>query len=122
MARPSARRPSAKPKTISVPDRYTQPFFSYDGTTSAAVTLTATFGALTATATVTPSAPAARTAGANPHMYTLASSVPRPFDPIFDSAGNLWATRVGRRDRAARSDDAPGHRDLCDPGRQPLLP
>jgi streptogramin lyase len=87
--------PSAKAKTISIPDRYTQPFFSYDGTTSAAVTLTATFGALTATATVTPSAQAARTAGANPHTFTLASTVPRPFDPIFDGAGNLWTTVSG---------------------------
>jgi streptogramin lyase len=87
--------PSAKAKTISVPDRYTQPFFSYDGTTSAAVTLTATFGALTATATVTPSAPATRTAGANPHTFTLPSTVPRPFDPIFDNAGNLWTTVSG---------------------------
>ncbi|HEY0381916.1 MAG TPA: hypothetical protein VGC72_06930 [Candidatus Elarobacter sp.] len=87
--------PSAKSKTISVPDRYTQPFLSYDGTTSAAVTLTATFGALTATATVTPSAPATRPAGANPHTFTLPSSVPRPFDPIFDNAGNLWTTVSG---------------------------
>ena len=87
--------PSAKAKTISVPDRYTQPFFSYDGTTSAAVTLTATFGAFSATATVTPSAQAARTAGANPHTYTLPSSVPRPFDPVFDNAGTLWTTVSG---------------------------
>jgi len=87
--------PSAKAKTISVPDRYTQPFFSYDGTTSAAVTLTATFGALSATATITPSAPATRPAGANPHTFTLASTVPRPFDPIFDNAGNLWTTVSG---------------------------
>jgi hypothetical protein len=86
--------PSAKAKTISVPDRYTQPFFSYDGTTSAAVTLTATFGALTASVTVTPSAPSARTAGANPHTYALTGS-PRAFDPIFDSAGNLWTTVSG---------------------------
>nr|MDQ6942124.1 hypothetical protein [Candidatus Eremiobacteraeota bacterium] len=92
---PVSATPSAKAKTIAVPDRYTQPFFSYDGTTSAAVTLTATFGALTATATVTPSAPAARTAGANPHTFTLASTVPRPFDPIFDGAGNLWTTVSG---------------------------
>ena len=87
--------PSAKSKTISVPDRYTQPFLSYDGTTSAAVTLTATFGSLTATATVTPSAPAPRPAGANPHTFTLPSTVPRPFDPIFDNAGNLWTTVSG---------------------------
>jgi streptogramin lyase len=86
--------PSAKAKTISVPDRYTQPFFSYDGTTSAAVTLTATFGTLTATATITPSAQAARTAGAIPHTYTLSGS-PRAFDPIFDGAGNLWTTVSG---------------------------
>jgi streptogramin lyase len=87
--------PSAKTKSISVPDRYTQPFFSYDGTTAAAVTLTATFGTFTATVTITPSAQAARTAGANGHTFTLASPAPRAFDPIFDKNGNLWTTITG---------------------------
>jgi streptogramin lyase len=90
-----AAAPSAKAKSISVPDRYTQPFFFYDGTTSAAVTLTATFGTLTATVTITPSAQAARTAGANGQTTTLASPAPRAYDPIFDKNGNLWTTVSG---------------------------
>src|SRR5665213_1531371 len=87
--------PSAKAKSVSVPDRYTQPFFFFDGTTSAAVTLTATFGTMTATVTITPSAPAARTADTNLHTFTLPSATPRPFDPLFDTAGNLWTTVSG---------------------------
>ena len=87
--------PSAKAKSISVPDRYTQPFFFYDGTTSAAVTLTATFGTKTATVTVTPAAPAARVAGTNFHTYAQSTTTPRLFDPLFDTAGNLWTTLSG---------------------------
>jgi streptogramin lyase len=87
--------PSAKAKSVSVPDRYTQPFFFFDGTTSAAVTLTATFGTKTATVTITPSAPATRAAGTNFHTFTQSSTTPRLFDPLFDTAGNLWTTVSG---------------------------
>lgn len=87
--------PSPTAKTVSVPDRYTQPFLAYDGTSSNAVTITAAFGALSASATITPSAPAARPAGTAGHTYALPSTQARVYDPLFDTAGNLWTTVSG---------------------------
>lgn len=86
---------TAPAKTVSVPDRYTQPFLSYDGTAMSPFQITATFGTLTSSVTVSPASSAARAAGTQPNTYALASPQPRVYDPVFDNSGNLWVTASG---------------------------
>jgi streptogramin lyase len=91
---PANTSPSPTAKTVSVPDRYTVAYVSYNGASSSPFTVTATFGNLTATATISPSAPAARTAGSGAATHNLANTV-RSYDPIYDSTGQLWVTQTG---------------------------
>jgi len=86
--------PSATSKTVSVPDRYTVPYVSYNGSTTSAFSVGATFGTLTASVTITPVAPAARPAGTSIVSHALANTV-RSYDPVFDAAGKLWVTQTG---------------------------
>ncbi|HEX3467026.1 MAG TPA: hypothetical protein VHT05_02880 [Candidatus Elarobacter sp.] len=86
---------TAPATTVSVPDRYTQPFLSYDGTAIGAFQITATYGSLSASVTVTPATSAARTAGTAYHTYTQASGQARLYDPVYDASGNLWVTVSG---------------------------
>lgn len=86
---------SAPGKTVTIPDRYTQAYLTYDGTLSTPFTLTATLGSLSASATVTPSSPATRTAGSSPNTYAWPANSARGYDPVFDASGNLWVTRSG---------------------------
>lgn len=88
--------PSALAKSVSVPDRYTTPWISYPGTSSTPFTVSATFGTLTASVTITPVAPAARPAGTTVVQHNLANTV-RSYDPVFDSTGKLWITQTGGR-------------------------
>ncbi len=86
---------TAPAKTVSVPDRYTQPFVTFDGTAIAPFQISATFGSLSASVTVSPATSAARPAGTQPHTYFLATPQPRVYDPVFDTSGNLWVTASG---------------------------
>jgi streptogramin lyase len=91
---PANSSPSPSAKTVTVPDRYTVPYLSYNGASASSFTVTATFGNLTSTATITPSAPAARTAGSSAATHNLANTV-RSYDPVYDSTGQLWVTQTG---------------------------
>ena len=84
-------------KTISVPDRYTVPYVALYNGMASPFTITATFGSLSASVTITPQAAAnaaARPAGQTPVTHTLANTV-RTYDPIFDATGKLWVTQTG---------------------------
>lgn len=86
---------STPAKTASIPDRYTQANLTYDGTLTSAFQITAAFGSLNASVTITPSAAAPRPAGTNPQTHSWPANSPRGYDPIYDSAGNLWVTITG---------------------------
>ena len=84
-------------KTLSVPNRYTVPYVALYNSMASPFTITATFGSLSATVTITPQAAAgaaARPAGQTPVTHTLANTV-RTYDPIFDATGKLWVTQTG---------------------------
>jgi hypothetical protein len=91
---PANSSPSPTAKTVSVPDRYTVAYVSYNGTATPAFTVSATFGALSASATITPAAQAARTAGSGAATHNLANTV-RSYDPVYDTTGQLWLTQTG---------------------------
>lgn len=91
---PANSSPSPTAKSVSVPDRYTVPYLSWNGVGSASFTITATFGGLTSTATITPAANAARNAGTTYASHALANTV-RSYDPVYDSHGTLWVTQTG---------------------------
>ncbi len=91
---PANSSPSPTAKTVSVPDRYTVAYVSYNGTATAAFTVSATFGSLTASTTIAPAAQAARTAGSGAATHNLANTV-RSYDPVYDSTGQLWITQTG---------------------------
>ncbi|HEY0394012.1 MAG TPA: hypothetical protein VGD01_05910 [Candidatus Elarobacter sp.] len=86
--------PSATSKTVSVKDRYTVPFLSYNGGATGAFQITATYGTLQASVTVTPAAGAARTPGTTSATHALANTV-RSYDPVYDANGKLWTTQTG---------------------------
>ena len=87
--------PSAPAKTVSIPDRYTQANLSYDGTRTTPFQITAAFGSLNASVTITPVTAAARPAGSTSNTYPWPAGSARGYDPIFDNAGNLWITVSG---------------------------
>ncbi|HEX3466407.1 MAG TPA: hypothetical protein VHS78_20340 [Candidatus Elarobacter sp.] len=91
---PANSSPSPTAKSVSVPDRYTVPYLSYNGASGASFTIGATFGSLSASVTISPSAPAARTAGSGAATHALANTV-RSYDPVYDSTGQLWVTQTG---------------------------
>ena len=86
--------PSATAKTVSIPDRYTVPFVSYNGAAIAAFQVQATYGTLQASVTITPAAGPARTAGTGSATHALANTV-RSYDPVYDASGKLWITQTG---------------------------
>lgn len=88
--------PSALAQSVNIPDRYTQPWLSYNGATSIApFQITATYGTLTSRINVTPATQAARTAGTTRNTYTWPAGSARGYDPIYDPNGNLWVTIAG---------------------------
>jgi hypothetical protein len=87
--------PSPTAKTVSVPDRYTVAYVSYNGAAVAAFTVTAAFGTFTASTTITPSSGTQnRNAGTTSGTHFLANTV-RSYDPVYDNSGTLWVTQTG---------------------------
>jgi hypothetical protein len=93
-ASPANTSPSPTSKTVSVPDRYTVPYVSYNGAGANPFTVTAAFGSLTTTTGITPASPSqARNAGTASASHFLATV--RSFDPVYDATGKLWVTQTG---------------------------
>lgn len=92
---PANASPSPTAKTVSVPDRYTVAYVSWNGVAAGSFTITATFGSLTTTTTISPSAANQnRNAGTVYATHSLANTV-RSYDPVYDSHGTLWVTQTG---------------------------